>query len=46
MKQAQKAGATITDPAHSRNWGGYSGYFQDLDGYLWEIVWAPQFLIE
>ena len=42
MKQAEKAGAKITDPAHNRFWGGYSGYFQDLDGHLWEIAWNPQ----
>ena len=41
MKQAEKAGAKITDPAHERFWGGYSGYFQDLDGHLWEIAWNP-----
>jgi catechol 2,3-dioxygenase-like lactoylglutathione lyase family enzyme len=42
MKQAKKAGAKITDPAHERVWGGYSGYFQDPDGHLWEIVWNPE----
>lgn len=41
MKQAQKAGAVITDPAHDAFWGGYSGHFQDPDGHLWEIVWNP-----
>lgn len=41
MKQAQKAGAHATDPARDRFWGGYSGYFQDLDGHLWEIAWNP-----
>lgn len=41
MLQAEKAGARITDPAHDRFWGGYSGYFQDLDGHLWEIAWNP-----
>lgn len=41
MQQAEKAGARITDPAHDRVWGGYSGYFQDLDGHLWEIAWNP-----
>jgi uncharacterized protein len=41
MAQAEKAGAKITDPAHDRFWGGYSGYFQDLDGHLWEIAWNP-----
>ncbi len=42
MKQAEKAGARITDPARDRFWGGYSGYFQDPDGHLWEIAWNPQ----
>jgi len=41
MAQAAKAGARITDPAHDRAWGGYTGYFQDLDGHLWEVVWNP-----
>lgn len=42
MVQAKKAGATITVPAHDTFWGGYSGYFQDPDGHLWEVVWNPQ----
>jgi uncharacterized protein len=41
MRQAEKAGAKITDRAHDRFWGGYSGYFEDLDGHLWEIAWNP-----
>lgn len=41
MQQAIRAGAHITDPAHTRFWGGYSGYFQDPDGHLWEIAWNP-----
>lgn len=43
LKQAEKTGAKVTDPAHNREWGGYSGYFKDLDGYLWEIAWNPYF---
>ena len=46
MEQAEKAGAKITDPAHDRFWGGYSGYFQDLDGHLWEIAWNPDWDVE
>ncbi|MBE9917915.1 VOC family protein [Paenibacillus donghaensis] len=42
MEQAQKAGAAITVQAHNTFWGGYSGYFQDPDGHLWEVVWNPQ----
>lgn len=42
MQQAEQAGATITVPAHGTFWGGYSGYFQDPDGHLWEVVWNPE----
>jgi hypothetical protein len=35
---AVKAGATVTDSPHHREWGGYSGYIKDLDGYYWEIA--------
>ncbi|HCW21935.1 VOC family protein [Achromobacter sp.] len=44
MAQAGAAGATIVKPPHETFWGGYSGYFQDPDGHLWEIVWNPQWL--
>jgi uncharacterized protein len=43
MEQAKKAGAAIIKPAADTFWGGYSGYFQDPNGHLWEIVWNPQF---
>ncbi|HEY7078492.1 MAG TPA: VOC family protein [Nitrososphaeraceae archaeon] len=39
LKQAKSAGATITDEPRERPWGIYSGYFKDLDGHLWEIIW-------
>ena len=42
MQRAEAAGALVTDPAHNRFWGGYSGYFHDPDGHLWEIAWNPQ----
>ncbi|MEH7237768.1 VOC family protein [Bacillus sp. JJ1562] len=41
MEQAKEAGANITVQAQSTFWGGYSGYFQDPDGHLWEVVWNP-----
>ena len=41
MDQAEKAGAKISKPAQKTFWGGYAGYFQDLDGHLWEIAWNP-----
>lgn len=42
MEQATAAGATLVKAAHDTFWGGYSGYFQDPDGHLWEVVWNPQ----
>jgi uncharacterized protein len=44
MVQAKNAGAVIVKAAQDTFWGGYSGYFQDPDGHLWEIVWNPQLL--
>ena len=41
IEQARAAGATVTDLPHDRPWGIYSGYFKDLDGHLWEIIWNP-----
>jgi uncharacterized protein len=41
ISQANAAGATVTDTPHDRPWGIYSGYFQDPDGHLWEVIWNP-----
>lgn len=41
LRAAQSAGATMTGPPHDRPWGIYSGYFQDPDGHLWEVLWNP-----
>jgi uncharacterized protein len=46
MAQAKAAGATIVKPAHETFWGGYSGYFQDPDGHLWEVALNPQWVAE
>jgi uncharacterized protein len=43
MMEAEKAGARVTKPAGDTDWGGYSGYFSDPDGYLWEVAWNPHF---
>jgi catechol 2,3-dioxygenase-like lactoylglutathione lyase family enzyme len=42
VAQAERAGGVITDPPQDRFWGGYSGYFHDRDGHLWEIAWNPE----
>ena len=41
MSQAVLAGAVIVKAAQDTFWGGYSGYFQDPDGHVWEVVWNP-----
>ena len=43
LKDAESAGAKIPKPAEEAFWGGYSGYFSDPDGFLWEIAWNPSF---
>ena len=45
MEQALSAGATLARAAQKTFWGGYSGYFKDPDGYLWEIAYNPFFWI-
>ena len=39
----KNAGARIAKSPHDTFWGGYSGYFADLDDYYWEIAWGPMF---
>lgn len=41
LAEAAKAGATIVKPAQKVYWGGYSGYFKDLDGHLFEVAHNP-----
>ena len=45
MAEAEEAGAEIVKPAEEVFWGGYSGYFADPDGHLWEVAWNPGFVI-
>ncbi len=41
MATASAAGATVLKPAVQRDWGGYSGYFADPDGFAWEVAYNP-----
>jgi len=43
LQRVASYGAKVTKPAQSTDWGGYAGYFTDLDGFLWEIVYNPKF---
>jgi catechol 2,3-dioxygenase-like lactoylglutathione lyase family enzyme len=40
LQRAKDAGAKIEKPAQDTDWGGYSGYFSDPDGYLWEVAYG------
>lgn len=37
-------GTVVRDPV-DRFWGGYSGYFEDPDGHLWEVGWNPHWTL-
>ena len=41
LEQAVAAGATLTKAGQKVFWGGYSGYFKDPDGHLWEVAHNP-----
>ena len=45
LAEAEAAGATLRKPAQEASWGGYSGYFSDPEGFLWEVAWNPFFPI-
>lgn len=41
LEEAVAAGATLVKPGEKVFWGGYSGYFADPDGHLWEVAHNP-----
>lgn len=41
LAEARAAGAREVADAVEREWGGYTGYFADPDGFRWEIAWNP-----
>lgn len=43
MSKALAAGATLLKHARETSFGGYSGYFGDPNGHVWEAVRAPNF---
>ena len=45
LAQAEAAGARLLKPAEKMFWGGYSGYFADPDGHVWEAAFNPGFTI-
>lgn len=41
MAHALASGATLKKKPQKVFWGGYSGYFADPDGHLWEVAYNP-----
>ena len=41
LAEAVAAGARLLKPAEEVFWGGYSGYFADPDGHVWEVAHNP-----
>jgi uncharacterized protein len=41
LGEAVTAGAKLLKPGQKAFWGGYSGYFADPDGHLWEVAYNP-----
>ena len=39
--QLRERGASIAKDPVETDWGGYSGYFTDLDGHHWEVAHNP-----
>jgi catechol 2,3-dioxygenase-like lactoylglutathione lyase family enzyme len=46
MDDAVAAGATLLKQPHRMEWGGFSGYFADPDGYPWELAFNPNFPLD
>ncbi|MCC7107429.1 MAG: VOC family protein, partial [Chloroflexi bacterium] len=43
LSEAEAAGATMLKTGEQTFWGGYVGYFQDPEGFVWEVAWNPGF---
>lgn len=46
LSLAKEAGGNIVKSAQKVFWGGYSGYFKDTEGHLWEVAYNPSFPID
>lgn len=41
MQQAIEAGAELIKAPQATSWGGYGGYFKELNGFYWEVAYGP-----
>lgn len=45
FEEAIAAGAELVKQPQEVSWGGFSGYFKDQDGHLWEVAYNPFFWV-
>ena len=43
LQEVSQGGGRIVRQGRDADWGGYTGYFADPDGFLWEVAWNPHF---
>ena len=43
LAEAAAGGGRLIKAGSRAAWGGYTGYFADPDGFLWEVAWNPKF---
>ena len=43
LAEVEAGGARVVKRATTAEWGGYSGYIEDPDGFIWEIAFNPHF---
>jgi len=46
LQTAVRAGALLLKPAQEVFWGGYSGYFADPEGHIWEVAYNPHWKLD
>ncbi len=45
LAAAEASGGSVVRPGRRMDWGGYSGFFADPDGYRWEVAHNPGFRV-
>src|SRR5688500_10650474 len=43
LEEVERGGGRVVKRGGKADWGGYTGYFADPDGFLWEVAWNPKF---
>jgi catechol 2,3-dioxygenase-like lactoylglutathione lyase family enzyme len=43
LAEVAAGGGRLVRAGRKADWGGYTGYFADPDGFLWEVAWNPHF---